>query len=83
MSSQDLQRHIERHKSKDPEKAAVAITILFGMSIALTVIGADTARSIREAPAPRIHAGLRSGFTAFARRLRSAAMGPLLMTMPV
>jgi hypothetical protein len=35
-----LQRQVERHKSNDAEKAAVAIAILFGMSIALTLIGA-------------------------------------------
>ena len=34
-----LQRQVERHKSNDAEKAAVAIAILFGMSIALILIG--------------------------------------------
>jgi hypothetical protein len=51
MATGQLQRQIERHKSKDAEKAAVAIAILFGTSIALIVIGAllgfhsDAARS--------------------------------------
>jgi hypothetical protein len=39
MPTQQLRRHVERHKSKDAEKAAVAIAILFGMSIALSLIG--------------------------------------------
>jgi hypothetical protein len=40
MPTRQLQHHIERHKSKDAEKAAVAIAILFSLSIALTLIGA-------------------------------------------
>jgi hypothetical protein len=46
-----LRHQLERHKSKDPEKAAVVMAILFGMSIALILIGiklgfrSDTARS--------------------------------------
>ena len=39
MTTPELRRHIERHKSIDAEKAAVAIAILFGMSIALILIG--------------------------------------------
>jgi hypothetical protein len=34
-----LRHQLERHKSKDAEKAAVAIAILFGMSIALILLG--------------------------------------------
>jgi len=34
-------RQVERHKSKDSEKAAVAIAILFGMSIALILFGTN------------------------------------------
>jgi hypothetical protein len=51
MATGQLRRQVERHKSKDAEKAAVAIAMLFGMSIALIVIGAlfgfrsDAARS--------------------------------------
>jgi hypothetical protein len=40
MATGQLQRQIERHKSKDAEKAAVAIAILLGMGIALTLISA-------------------------------------------
>ena len=39
MTTPELRRHIERHKSKDAEKAAAAIAILFGMSMALILIG--------------------------------------------
>jgi hypothetical protein len=39
MPTEQLRRQIERHKSKDAEKAAVAIAMLFGMSIALVLIG--------------------------------------------
>jgi hypothetical protein len=40
MVTGQLRRQVERHKSKDAEKAAVAIAILFSLSIALTLIGA-------------------------------------------
>ena len=39
MATGQLRRQVERHKSKDAEKAAVAIAILFGMSMALILIG--------------------------------------------
>jgi hypothetical protein len=38
MPTRQLRRHVERHKSKQ-EKAAAAVAILFGMSIALILIG--------------------------------------------
>jgi hypothetical protein len=40
MATSQLRLQVERHKSKDAEKAAVAIAILFGMGIALILIGA-------------------------------------------
>jgi hypothetical protein len=39
MATGQLRRQLERHKRKDAEKATVAIAILFGMSIALLLIG--------------------------------------------
>jgi hypothetical protein len=39
MTTPELRRHVERHKSKDAEKAAAAIAILFGISMALILIG--------------------------------------------
>jgi hypothetical protein len=41
MANGQLRLQVERHKSKDAEKAAVAIAILFGISIALFLIGAQ------------------------------------------
>ena len=61
MHSGNLYRHVQRHKGKESEKAAVAIIFLFGMSIALILVGAvigfrpnTTAASTTKTPLPQI-----------------------------